>query len=78
MIALVLAGCGGVKDPADATTTSAMVLSVRELESLVRTSAEEARPVQGVLCYPFSDDLALCAVTFRGPSCGLWKVESGK
>ena len=78
MTALVLAGCAGVKDPPDATTTEATVLTVRELEALVRTSAEETRPVQGVLCHPFSDDLAFCAVTFRGPSCELWDVTDGK
>jgi hypothetical protein len=77
-IVLVLAGCAGVKDPPDATTTEATVLTLHELEALVRTSAEEDRPVQGVVCHSVSGDLALCAVTFRGPSCELWKVTNGK
>ena len=77
IIVLLLGGCAGAKDPADATTTSGTVLSVLEFETLVRKSAEETRPVQSVLCATFSDDLTLCAVTFRGPSCELWNVENG-
>ena len=72
----MLAGCAGMDDAPDATTTDATVLSVRELEALVRTSAGEARPVQSVLCTTSAGDLAFCAVTFRGPSCALWYVQS--
>lgn len=45
---------------------------------LVRAAAATARPVETVLCQRMSEDMAICVVTFVGPSCQLWQVVDGK
>ena len=78
-VTALVAGCTGGDDRAVSTTTTEVTtLSVPEVVVLVRSRAKEVRPVQRVLCHAFSDDLTLCAVTFRGPSCELWEVDNGK
>lgn len=44
---------------------------------IVRAAAAASRPVEAVVCHTISDEFALCAVTFAGPSCQLWQVTDG-
>lgn len=46
-------------------------------EVLVLAAAGKSRKVKSVVCHAFSDDVVLCAVTFKGPSCQLWQVSDG-
>src|SRR5262245_10942827 len=75
MTVMMLTGCAGGDDDRAPTTTQTSPASIGDVESLVRSRASESGPVQSVFCHAISDDLAFCAVTFRGQSCQLWDVE---